>query len=262
MNSNLTPEQRKQRTELVIKVVGLLGVCLVLGPLATTLAAGGMALAGLIVGAAALFTVVKFIPWFALKIGNARLKAIKAEAAKNPVETLQNDYQKRQTALGEFRQKIVNFSAEVKNFADKLVDFNKRFPAEAPKFKEQLAKMKQLLDLRQKKYQQAQDNLGAYELEIQKAGAIWDMGQAAAKMNEAAGMTEEDFLQKIQVETALDSITINLNEAFADLEISLMDDDKEKAKELYAQKQQQLGEGVIDVTATAVVMPERQKISV
>lgn len=262
MNSNLTPEQRKQRTELVIKVVGLLGVCLILGPLATTLAAGGMALAGLIVGAAALFTVVKFIPWFALKIGNARLKAIKAEAAKNPVETLQNDYQKRTTALGEFRQKIVNFSAEVKNFADKLVDFNKKFPAEAPKFKEQLSKMKQLLDLRQKKYQQAQDNLAAYELEIQKAGAIWDMGQAAAKMNEAAGMTEEDFLQKIQVETALNSITTNLNEAFADLEISLMDDDKEKAKELYAQKQQQLGEGVIDVTATTVVMPERQKIPV
>ena len=262
MSNQVTPEQKKQRTELIIKVVGLLGVCLILGPLATTLAAGGMALAGLIVGAAALFTVVKFIPWFALKIGNARLKAIKAEASKNPVETLQNDYQKRQSALGEFRQKIVNFSAEVKNFADKLVDFNKKFPAEAPKFKEQLSKMRQLLELRQKKYQQAQDGLAVYELEIQKAGAIWDMGQAAAKMNEAAGMTEEDFLAKIQVETALNSITTNLNEAFADLEISLMDDDKEKAKELYAQKQHQLGQGVVDVETVPTGNFERQKIPV
>lgn len=263
MNTQLTPEQRKQRTELIVKVVGLLGVCLILGPMATTLAAGGMALAGLIAGAAGLFTVIKFIPWFALKVGNARLKAIKAEAAKNPVETLQNDYQKRQTALGEFRQKIVDFSAEVSNFADKLVDFNKKFPAEAAKFKEQLSKMKQLLQLRQRKYQQAQDNLASYELEIQKAGAIWDMGQAAAKMNEAAGMTEEDFLAKIQVETALNSIQTNLNAAFADLEISLLDDDKEKAQKLFAEKQQlpQVEDRVADMTAPSA-NPLRQKVTV
>jgi hypothetical protein len=252
MNTQLTPEQKKQRTELIIKVVGLLGVCILLGPLYLTILHGLGAIAALLVGAAALFTVTKFIPWFALKIGNARLKAIKAEAAKNPVETLQNDYLKRQSALGEFRQKIVNFSAEVQNFADKLVDFNQKFPLEAPKFKEQLSKMKKLLSLRQTKYQQAQDNLGAYELEIQKAGAIWDMGQAAAKMNEAAGMTEEDFFQKIQVETALNSITTNLNEAFADLEISLMDDDKEKAKEIYANKQKQLSDKAIDVDILSV----------
>lgn len=228
MSSNLTPEQRKQRTELIVKVIGLLGVCLVLGPLATTLAAGGMALAGLIAGAAALFTVWKFIPWFALKVGNARLKAIKAEAAKNPVETLQNDYRKRQSALAEFRQKIIDFSAEIANFADKLNDFAAKFPTEAPKFKEQLSAMKKLRDIRLAKYKRAEENLEAYELEIQKAGAIWEMGQAAAKMNECAGMTEDDFLQKIQVETALGSITTSMNTAFAELELSLAEEEQAK----------------------------------
>ncbi len=248
MNNSLSPEARKQRAELAVKIVGLLAVCLVLGPFFFVILHGLGAIAAMIAGAAAVFTVVKFLPWFALKVGNWRLKAIKAEASRNPVETLQNDYGKRSQALGEFREKIVSFSAEVKNFAGKLVDFNKQYPLEAPKFKEQLGKMKQLLELRQRKYSQAQDNLVAYELEIQKAGAIWDMGQAAAKMNEAAGMTEEDFLAKIQVETAMNSIQTNLNAAFADLEISLLDDDKEKAQKLFADKQQgQIADQVVDV---------------
>jgi hypothetical protein len=33
MSTQLTPEQRKQRTELIVKVAGLLGVCIVLAPL-------------------------------------------------------------------------------------------------------------------------------------------------------------------------------------------------------------------------------------
>lgn len=264
MNSTLTPEQRKQRLETIVKVVGLLAIAVILGPLYLTILHGLGVIAALLVGVGVLFTVNKFLPYFALAIGNARLKAIKAEAAKNPVETLQNDYMKRQSALEEFRQKITVFAAEVMNFADKLVEFSQKFPAEAPKFKENLAKMKQLLALRQKKYSQAQDNLAAYELEIQKAGAIWDMGQAAAKLNEAAGMTEEDFFAKIQVETALNSVQTNLNQAFADLEISLLDEDKEKAQQLFAEKQQQ---NVLAEQATGTriqnleVDAARQKIS-
>ncbi len=237
MNSNLTPEQRKQRTETIVKVIGLGALALILGPFYFTILHGLGAIAALVVGGVALFTAVKFLPWFALAIGNARLKAIKAEAARNPVETLQNDYMKRQSALEEFRDKITSFSAEVMNFADKLVEFTQKFPAEAQKFKDNLAKMRQLLALRQRKYTQAQDNLASYDLEIQKAGAIWDMGQAAAKLNEAAGMTEDDFLAKIQVETALNSVQTNLNKAFADLEISLLDEDKATAERLYSEKQ-------------------------
>lgn len=65
------------------------------------------------------------------------------------------------------------------------------------------------------------------------------------------GMSEDDFFSKIQTETALNSIQLNLNEAFADLEISLLDDDKDRAKQLYAEKQRSIAapaDNVIDVT--------------
>ena len=258
----LTPEQRKKRIETVVKVLGMGLVGLIAAPF-VLFSIGG--LLGLVVIGVISLGIINFTPVVAAMMANWRLKALKAEAMRNPVETLQNDYIKKQNALADFRKAIVTFSSEVKNFADKLVGFNKQYPEEAPKFKEQLSKMKQLLELRQNKYQQAQDNLAAYQLEIQKAGAVWEMGCAAARMNESAGMTEGDWIAKIQVETALDSVQKNLNEAFADLEISLLDDDKEKAKKMFADKQQaQLVNRTVTVDAEVIpaVINNRQKIAV
>lgn len=255
MNVNL--ESKRKNIEKAVKILGLLVAGFIISPFIFIAIKG---LIGLVLAAAVGCGIVFFMLVVAAMCANLRLKALKAEAARNPVETLQNDYVKRQTALAEFRQAIVAFSAEVKNFADKLVGFVKQYPDEAAKFKEQLSKMKQLLSLRQKKYSQAEESLVAYELEIQKAGAIWEMGCAATKMNEAAGMTEDDFFAKIQTETALNSIQTHLNEAFADLEISLLDEDKDKAKELYAAKQR----GIVqdDGDSARVLQSSRQKIPV
>lgn len=251
---NTTPEVKRKRIEMAIKVLGLGVAGFIVAPFVFIAVKG---LLGLALAAAVGYGIIYFTPVVASMIANWRLKAIKAEAMRNPVETLQNDYLKRQNALDEFKTAIVTFSAEVKNFADRLVNFSKQYPAEADKFKDQLSKMRQLLDLRQRKYQGAQDSLAAYSLEIEKAGAIWEMGQAAAKMNEAAGMSEDDWLAKIQTETALNSIQKNLNEAFAELEIAVLDEDKERAKTMYAEKQVNA-----EVTTPDSSKNTRQKVSV
>lgn len=262
----LSPEQRKKRIETIVKTVGLLVAGFVVAPFVFIAIKG---LIGLAIAAAIGMGIVFFTPVVAAIAVNLRLKALKAEAKRNPVETLQKDFIQRQTALADFRQAIVSFSAEVKNFADKLVDFVKQYPAEADKFKDQLSKMKQLLNLRQKKYQQAQESLASYQLEIQKAGAIWEMGCAAARMNEAAGMSEDDFLAKIQTETAINAIQTNMNEAFADLEISLLDDNKETAQKMFADKQRALSDKSTDKSTVIDMSPEpvsnnntRQKIAI
>jgi len=116
----------------------------------------------------------------------------------------------------------------VKNFEDKLDGFTVKFPKEAPKFKENFEKMKELLNLRRKKYKDADHTLDLYNGEIDKAKAIWEMGLEAAKMNAAAGMKDDDFMAKIRVETALDSVTTSMNTAMAELETSLIEEDDEK----------------------------------
>jgi DNA repair exonuclease SbcCD ATPase subunit len=154
------------------------------------------------------------------------LKAIKAEAARNPIETLQNDYGKRQEGLRNFASRISDFATAVGSFEDKLGEFKRDHPEDAPKFDEQLRKMKLVLENRKAKFKEAQTELAAYDKEIKRANDIWQMGQAAAAMTSAAGMTEDDFLQKISTETALDSVQKSMNRAFADLEVSLLEEQK------------------------------------
>jgi hypothetical protein len=261
MNSNLTPEQRKQRTELAVKIVGLLGICLVLGPLYLTILHGLGAIAALAAGAAAIFTVVKFLPWFAMKIGNLRLKAIKSEATKNPVETLQNQLVEKRHSLDSFKENIRIFAGQVLSFGDQVRQYVKDGLEDAQVYVEQLGKMKQLLTLRQEKYKEAEQMLVEFEETIQRTDRKWKMACAATAMNEAAGQIAGDVFDKICIETALDSVQSKLNQSFADLEIALLDEDKKKQST--GEKQRQLSERIVDVqSSTPAVKTERQKIAV
>jgi hypothetical protein len=47
-------------------------------------------------------------------------------------------------------------------------------------------------------------------------------------MNDAAGIVSGDeFLQKVKTETAFDAVSRGMNKAFAELEVSLLDEDNE-----------------------------------
>jgi phage shock protein A len=223
--NDIDTDIKRRRIETLVKVVATLIIGFFVAPFIFIAIKG---LIGLAIAAAVSFILIQFTPYFAAVIANWRLKAIKYEASKNPIETLQNNYNDRIRALGQFRQCILDFAAEIQTFADKLSGFKKTYPDEAPKFDEQYSQMKQLLEIRKQKYIEARASLALYDKEIQKAKAIWDMAQAAAKMNKASGVDTDGFLAKIQVETALDSVQKSLNTAFADLEVSLMDEKGQK----------------------------------
>lgn len=218
-------EKRKQRIMKIGKVGLLALVGFVVAPFIFLAIKG---LIGLVVAAGIGLLLINITPVLMEKFANWRLKAIKAEAAKNPIETLQRDFGQRQDALQRFREAITTFSAATMTFGDKLDGFKEQFPKDATKFEQQLAKMKKLLDIRRLRYKEAEDALEQYAAEIDRAKAIWAMGLEAAKMNKAAGMTEEDFLAKIKVETALDSVQTSMNTAFAELETSLLEAKVEK----------------------------------
>jgi hypothetical protein len=266
MKPNLTPEQRKQRTENIVKVLSVLGLSLILGPFFFTILHGLGAIAALIVATAVLFTVWKFIPWFAMKIGNARLKAIKAEASKNPVETLQNQLVEKRNALTDFKENIGVFTAQVLSFADEVKKYVDEGLEDAQTYVDQLKKMRQLLDLRKEKLARAEEAVAEFEVNIQRTDRKWKMALAAQNMNEAAGQIAGDIFDKICIETAMDSVQQKLNESFADLEIALADENKEKAKQIVAErhKQKQLTTTSVVVEALPVVedaekVPVRRK---
>lgn len=217
-------EQRRKRIETIAKIGGLLGVTLILGPFYLVILHGIGALLALTVTAVIGVTAVNFLPWFAMKLANWKLKALKAEASANPIETLENQYKEREEGLVTFRENILTFHAEVQNFYSQLEENRTKLaPSAVNKFEEQYQKMKALLESRGQKYKLAQKKLKEFADLIDQKRVEWNIAQAAAKMSKAAGVGE-DFMNKLMTDTAVTSIQTNLNTAFAELEVSLLDE--------------------------------------
>ncbi len=230
MSVSQIDSDKKKKIKLFAQVFTAIIIGLVVAPIIGLAIKG---ILGIIVFGLIAFTTVQFAPWFGDLIANWRLKAIKHEASVNPVETLENDYLLRQSALLEFSKAIINFSTEIRNFMDELATFKKdsnNKPEDASTFEEQLDKMKQLLKIRKNKYEEISQQLVQYSSEIKRATSIWKMGQAAASMTKAAGMSEDDFMQKLKTETALSSVKTSMNKAFAELDTLCMEESSGKSK--------------------------------
>ena len=68
-----------------------------------------------------------FVPWFATKCANWKLKSIKAESRKNPVETLQSEYHRREESLQEQQKRVESFNGQVLTFESKMQAFGKQY---------------------------------------------------------------------------------------------------------------------------------------
>lgn len=258
-------EVKRKRIEWTVKIAALLVTGFVVAPFVFVAIKGvvGLAVAG-VIG----FTLVNFAPWFATKLANWKLKALKAEATANPIETLENQYKEREEGLVQFRQNILSFHAEVQNFYGQLEDNrDKLAPNAIAKFEEQYGKMKALLDSRGQKYKLAQKNLKEFADLIEQKRVEWNIAQAAAKMSKAAGVGE-DFMNKLMTDTAVTSIQTNLNTAFAELEVSLLDEQPITAPTTVkvidvkpvAALPEKSGPPVLDLDFE--VVPEREKVAV
>ena len=273
MNKQLTPEQRKARLQLGLNIAGVCIIAAIVGPFAVTILHGLGAILAVTATVAIAWTAMKFTNTFTLMVSNAALKSMKAEAMRNPVETLQTQYVKKADALKAFRQQLNNFVAEVGNFTAKVQSYVKQGLEDAPIYVGQLKKMKQLEALREQKYTDATNSLADFAEAIRRTDTKWKMACAAQHMSEAAGEMEGDVFDKICIETAIDAVQTKLNQSFADLDLALLDDanarkqvDNQKLNEIANRAQAKqlndsINESIVDVSSTTVSTP-RQKITV
>lgn len=213
-------ETKRKRIETVVKIA-LLGVAgFLVAPFIYTAITG---LVGLVVAATAGLVIVNLAPSAAALIANWRLKALKAVAAANPIETLENQYAERENALIKIRDNIKEFYAVVQELWGQIQAHNEKYPDRPSQFLEKYNKMKDLLALRSAKYKQAQANLKGFSELIDEKRSDWKVAQAAAKAMKLANVGE-DFQSKLMADTALTTIQDGLNFAFSELEVSLLDE--------------------------------------
>lgn len=178
-----------------------------------------VALAIVTVGSIALWN---FLPVFAQWSAQMKLKGIKYNSSKNPVEDLQLIYMKKHAEIESAAVAITAFATETKEYKSKLEEFAARRPEKAESFKATYNAMHKVLNIQTEKLKQSKAKLGEFEQVIIEAEDIWQMTQAALKANKAMGKFDNpDPMDEIRQRTAYDSIMSSLNQVTAELETAV-----------------------------------------
>lgn len=216
-------EQKSQKIQKWTKIIAFGGLCLLLGPVYILMLQGIAALAALGIAAAVAVVAINLMPAFSVMVANWRLKSLKAAAAANPIETLENRYQERMAALAGIRENITKSFAVLQSLYSQIQEHNKKFPERPSQHAEKYVKLKSLVELRGAKYKQAQSNLHQFSGLIEEKRSDWEIAKTMAEASQLASVGE-DFQSKLLHDTALVTIQDGLNMAFAELETSLLDE--------------------------------------
>jgi len=201
-------------------ILGGLGI-LVIAPLTTTLLWGVLGFLAVILGAAIGLLAIAFTPVFSMKLANARIKAIMAEAGKNPIETMIAVDIARTQELAEKDQHLEDWDTELSNFDDEVIVMKKEYPEEAGKYERISTQMHDALEEARKEQAQARKDLYEFEQAIKKAKMLYKMALAAQRVTAFSKSAEEKVLENIKSEIAFDSVRSNLNRSFARLNTAM-----------------------------------------
>lgn len=194
-----------------------IAAAVVVSPLAYVIIKGTV---GLVVAGVAGLAVVHGAPYLSMKFANWKIKAIKAEARENPIETMENLLIAKRQAFKEFKVNVETAVTARNGFKTKIEEFAKKYPARAKEFQDQLARMNDLVERKKRALGDAERMLEDGKNKLDEMKAYWDMSQAAQAANKAAGMDTGDLYERMKADTACDAVFESMNRAFAEMEVA------------------------------------------
>ena len=219
---------KKDKLSRILMIAGMAAIGLIVAPIIFLTIQG---IIGLAIAGAVGFSLVSFAPWFALKIANAKYRAIEAEkvshlkkvqdaAAENPIETMRNLLMQKHAAFLEFKKNVEIAVAARDTFAGKVEKFQSKYPARAAEFQSQLERMVDLVTRKKRALTDAQKSLEDGAMKMEEMQAYWEMSKDAIALNQAAGMDTGDAFEKLKADTACDAVVESMHRAFAQLEVA------------------------------------------
>ncbi|CUJ49325.1 Uncharacterised protein [Achromobacter sp. 2789STDY5608633] len=196
-----------------VVVFGLLAPFLFMG-------VGGLvaAIVFLVVGGAAM----ALAPAMSMKFANWRIKAIQAEARRNPIQTMTAVLIRRRQDLGKQNAKIDKYEAAVQLFESKVKSLKRQFPDDQKGFEEQLEGMRKLLALRRERARDAKAQLAVFEAEIDKQKARYEVAMAALQVErQSKNIDDQEVFDKIKINESFDAVELAVGESFAQLSSAL-----------------------------------------
>jgi len=169
---------------------------------------------------------VNAMPALSMRLANWKLKQLKLEAERNPVETLQVQQTALEAALDREAEQVTAFDGEVETYRSSLVrEVEAGHPEAAAAGLPILKTMEQKLVYRRLKFQQAQRDIAARATKVQQAEAGMRVALAAQRLSKAAGETQQSTLDRILENIAFASVDSTVNRSMAELRTSIMVDE-------------------------------------
>ena len=223
MASSSIEQTRKKVASIatVLFFVALLGVT---APFILTALKGLVALTAIL---GMLVVAYGISPWLAMKVANWRVASIKAEAAANPIETLENLRLEKEEQLKKGYEALAQLSAAVRTYKDSVDEARAKLKPNDPsilKFVENFKTIQSVEAQTKNHLLRGTEALKAFDQEIDKAKIIYKVAMAGQRATQAAKLNSPDIYEKIKGETAIESVKDSLNTVFAELETSLNQD--------------------------------------
>lgn len=251
-NLPLSADEKAQKWGTAVKWIAFAVVGFLVSPfiLATIEGIAGLVVVGIMCAA------IHFLsPVFQQMAINLRLKLIKDEATRNPVETLEAEELRLSIQLEDKKNAIAQFNAKVITFGGKIEEYKRKHPGEGvpPEYQGAYDKMKELVHQQGLKWIDANKNYQLFQGVVEKSRDIWALAQAANAAKIGSGLGEDEFYAKLKVTTAYDSIQNNMNLALSDLDTMLLEADADNSMKNVTPQQQSLpaaNSNVIDIGVT------------
>lgn len=203
---------------------------------------------------------VNFTPVIAMKFANWKLKAIKAEAAANPIETLQNLAQQEQQSLDAAQLDLAGWDSDNQGMETGIAEYKRDFPGAQPStMEETLAESKRCYGLAHQKYLDSVAALELFKVEIKRVDREWKLGQKAGRLRQRLfAFGKEDAQNEMIKDTALEAVREQLATNMSALKIALQASGKPltQPKALTDQRQ-----GAVVIDAVATVVPDRVPVN-
>lgn len=225
-----------------------IAVLVVAGPVLAMAAASAFDLLTLAAYGGVLFAGYLALPWAKMKWKNIVLKLIKAEARKNPIETLQNELLEKRESLNKAAKTHTKIKGMRGSLKERLDAFKEKHNTSDARMEEMLKKTGQLLIDMGKAIKTASSKIDEFERTVELESDRYEMalasGDLAKAYKEATG--GEDPLRKFIENEALNSVRDSFHQSMAEIDELLLGNDAVQQLSL-----DETIDGVIDMTPSA-----------
>lgn len=237
--------KKPKNLSAAVQIGLMLAVLVLIAPVAFSILKASLAL--LITGLIGM-SVVFFGPavgdWFAAM----RLKSIKAVAAANPIETLEQNLISATEVIRNWKQDLKEFDAAVAQFVGMAKELIQKYPEKKDEYVRQVAGRQELRKRRVAAIKAAEEEIHLKENQLEQLKAEYRVAQAANELDRKASKFDNGArFDSTRIDSAVQSIRTEVHTSMASCGTLFqdMDFDPNKALELddesYLMAQQSLG---------------------